>query len=385
MTDLAPPARSGWYPDPWQQAPWRWWDGVYWTANVSAPSATAAPRKPRLPTWLSVPVIVAACVVVPALIFITISYPPVLPLSLVPLVIVFPTLAWLDRVEPEPRSSRIHALLFGATVAALVSAIVNSMVASIASERVAAVVSAPIIEESMKALGIVWAVRRLEVDNVMDGLVYAGWVALGFAVCEDFIYLSQAGEPKSLVTIFVLRAILTPFAHPLFTAWTGLAIGRAIEKGRPIGTAVWGLALAIGCHMAWNGTLTAAEEWQKNSVIGVGALAFFILFVAAVVLCILARKRDRDRFVAAAPALAQRYGMAPGEVAVFGSWKQLRATRKQLPRQTRRTFDLLHASLARLSLIHGRPGPLNTVDEQRNVEALHRANTQLRSITSGSG
>lgn len=29
----------GWYPDPWGQAAYRWWDGTGWTASVSAPSA----------------------------------------------------------------------------------------------------------------------------------------------------------------------------------------------------------------------------------------------------------------------------------------------------------------------------------------------------------
>ena len=352
-----------------------------WTGAVhvgTAGTAGSPPKKPRLPSWLSVPVILAGLVVVPALIFITVGYPIVLPLALVPLLIVFPALAWLDRVEPEPRSSRIHALLFGATVAALVSAIVNSITAAAAGEKVAAVLSAPIIEETMKALGIVWAVRRLEVDNVMDGLVYAGWVGLGFAVCEDFIYLSSAGEPASLVAVFVLRTLLTPFAHPLFTAWTGLAIGLAVEKRRPLWTAGWGLVLAIACHMAWNGTLTAGETWENGSVIGIGASAFFLLFVAAATLCILARRRDRQRFIAAAPGIAHRYGMAPGEIAVFTNWDQLRATRKQLPRSSRRSFDLVHASLARLSLIEGRPGSIDTTDELRHVEALQRGNAALR-------
>jgi uncharacterized protein DUF2510 len=31
---LVPP---GWYPDPWGVAPYRWWDGATWTANVSPP------------------------------------------------------------------------------------------------------------------------------------------------------------------------------------------------------------------------------------------------------------------------------------------------------------------------------------------------------------
>jgi hypothetical protein len=34
--------------------------------------------------------------------------------GLVPLAIVLPVVAWLDRVEPEPRASPTHALMWGA-------------------------------------------------------------------------------------------------------------------------------------------------------------------------------------------------------------------------------------------------------------------------------
>ncbi len=35
------PTPAGWYSDPWQQAPFRWWDGAQWTAHVSQPQPTA--------------------------------------------------------------------------------------------------------------------------------------------------------------------------------------------------------------------------------------------------------------------------------------------------------------------------------------------------------
>ena len=33
MADVA----AGWYPDPWQQAPLRWWNGREWTGHASDP------------------------------------------------------------------------------------------------------------------------------------------------------------------------------------------------------------------------------------------------------------------------------------------------------------------------------------------------------------
>lgn len=39
-TSTAPPPPAGWYPDPWQHATHRWWDGAAWTGHL----ATSAPQ-----------------------------------------------------------------------------------------------------------------------------------------------------------------------------------------------------------------------------------------------------------------------------------------------------------------------------------------------------
>jgi hypothetical protein len=36
----------GWHPDPWQQAPLRWWDGTQWTPHTSGPPPAASPSGP---------------------------------------------------------------------------------------------------------------------------------------------------------------------------------------------------------------------------------------------------------------------------------------------------------------------------------------------------
>lgn len=37
VAPAAPATPAGWYPDPWRQAPLRWWDGTAWTGQTSAP------------------------------------------------------------------------------------------------------------------------------------------------------------------------------------------------------------------------------------------------------------------------------------------------------------------------------------------------------------
>lgn len=379
MSDLRPPVEPdrvapGWYGDPWRQATWRWWDGRSWTADCHE---SPPEKRPRLPSWLSVPVVVAGLPSLAAVLYFASQSLSALLLALVPLLLVGPVLMWLDRVEPEPWSSRLHALLWGATVAALVSGLVNTLVAWQAGEEIAAVVSAPFIEEATKAAGILWAVRRKDLDGVMDGIVYAGWVALGFAVMEDGLYFATASEAGLLRETFVLRALLTPFAHPLFTLWSGVAIGRAVSRGRSVFPSVLaGYPIAVGLHALWNGSLTyaaSASEEEGAVVIGLTLLLFVLLFIVTGAVLFSFRRKEQRQFTEMIPFLVHRYGLTPAEKVVFGNWRDMLRIRSSLERSRRKHFDDVHSALARLAALHMRQVGPDPVEEQRLVDQLSTA------------
>ena len=389
---MPPPATSattpaGWYTDPTRPDQWRWWDGHTWTTFVSA--QVAAQRKPRLPRWLSVPVMITAPFVLLLVGVLAFTQPMSVVAGLVPLAIVLPVLSWLDRIEPEPTSSRVHALLWGACVAVVVSIIVNTAVALAVGDVAAMVISAPLVEEASKAAGILFAVRRRELDGVSDGIVYAGWIALGFAVVEDMTYFAQASIDGSFAPVFVIRAILTPFAHPLFTFWTGLAIGRAVQRGRsPVPAAVWGFVLAVATHALWNGSLALGEitpditEDVAVGVILVTAALFVVLFCAVAVALVRARRRELRRFEQMTPFLTQYYRLSDTEAGHFADWTSMLSARRSMPRRARRSFDRVHAALARLASVHA---GLNDVDPtvERVLKAqLDDARAELARSTS---
>ena len=226
-------------------------------------------------------------------------------LAAIPLGIVIPTFLWLDRFEAEPTRYLLVAFGWGALVAALVAGIFNTG-ANIAFEAATggaeaaslatAVVSAPLVEEAVKGLLVllVWRLRRHEFDGIIDGMVYAGIVAAGFAFTENIQYLGMAyadGGDAALTGTFIARGLFTPFAHPMFTVLIGIGIGiAATTRNRVLRGAapVAGYLLAVLLHGVWN--LAAVTG-------GAGLVTVYLfvevpIFIAFVVLVVWARRRE---------------------------------------------------------------------------------------------
>src|SRR5688572_11730662 len=177
---------------------------------------------------------------------------------------------WLDRYEPEPRRLLAAGLLWGGFVATAVAILlqgIGGLFVGVSNETSLAVV-APVTEEATKGaflLLLLWW-RRAELDGVLDGIVYAGMVGIGFAFVENILYLGAAyngtsgtgpGGTTELTGVFVLRCLVSPFAHPLFTTFIGLGVGIAVNARRT-GTRILaplvGYVLAVVTHGLWNGS-----------------------------------------------------------------------------------------------------------------------------------
>jgi protease PrsW len=179
-------------------------------------------------------------------------------------------LLWIDRYEAEPLWMLATSFFWGAIIAIFISLIFNTGVqlfATVASnseevgDAVGAVISAPIVEESAKALILVilffW--KKDEFDGIVDGIVYAGMVGLGFAMTENILYYGRAIQkgPDFLTAVWIIRGMAAPFSHPLFTSMTGIGLGwsRQSEKGfTKIAAPFLGFGLAVLMHAAWNGS-----------------------------------------------------------------------------------------------------------------------------------
>lgn len=326
--------------------------------------------------------VVAGVIVVPLSVLAVIFVPVVIALTAVPLAVVYATFVWLDRIEPEPWTARLHATLWGATVAALGAGLVNTAVAIVGSDAMAVVGSAPIVEEVLKVGGVLFAAtRRREVSSPMDGVVFAGWVAAGFAASENILYFVDFAGIGELTSTFVVRGLLTPFAHPLFALPAGLAVGWAIsQRRRPWPWAALGLVPGVAGHAIWNATTLLVVDERGAIVAAILMLGFVALFITCAVVLAVGRGRRAHRFVQLVPILTARYQLRYGELVAFSDWRRLLATRRSLPnRAARRRFDAVHGAVARLAALQDRPGGPTREEERRALAELEDARAGITS------
>jgi protease PrsW len=190
--------------------------------------------------------------------------------AMLPVPIYVMLLLWIDRYESEPLWMLATAFLWGALVAVFIAIVLNTINGEIVkvatnSARIGnnfgAVISAPIVEESAKAfiLLVLFLWKKDEFDGIVDGIVYAGMVGLGFAMTENVLYYGRAVQDGSLPFLLILRGMAAPFSHPLFTSMTGIGLGWSRQSNNgfvKIVTPVLGFMLAILLHATWNGTAT---------------------------------------------------------------------------------------------------------------------------------
>jgi RsiW-degrading membrane proteinase PrsW (M82 family) len=196
---------------------------------------------------------------------------------------------WIDRYESEPYWMLTTAFFWGAMVAVFFAFLINTvsgiavalMTDSMAAgQTFGAVISAPIVEETAKALilFIFFFWKKDEFDGVIDGIVYAAMAGLGFAMTENIQYYGRAvmemgGE--GLTIVFILRGALAPFSHPMFTSFTGIGLGLARQSRNTavkVITPIIGLLAAIAMHSIWNG-----------SVVIFGGAGFLLMYVLIMV------------------------------------------------------------------------------------------------------
>jgi len=182
-----------------------------------------------------------------------------------------------DRARPEPLGLIGRSVLYG--FLAVIPAILLELVVDLPARRLpgligaawTAFVTAALVEEGVKFLFLKrYLCGNPAFDEVMDGIVYAVCVSLGFAFAENLMYGLEGGG-----WVLVARAFTAVPMHAAATGimgfWLGIA-GREPDASLARAARRKGLAAAIAIHGLYDFCLFA------GSPLAAGALV--VLFLA---------------------------------------------------------------------------------------------------------
>ena len=240
---------------------------------------------------------------------------------------------WLDRWEPEPPRLLVLAFLWGASIAIVVSVLLEAYIESAinpgqtATSFVTVAVVAPVVEEAAKGMFLLIMMtgrRRNELNSLTDCLVYAGVVAVGFAWLEDIFYIADGETLASSLVTAAMRLIMGPFAHPLFTTFTGVGVYFALQQRNTlakVGYVVLGYLAAVVMHGLWNGSALVGVQ----AYFGVYVAWMMPIFGLAIALAVGSRRRAQRIVAEKLPAMVAAGLVTPQEAGWLGSI----GTRKQ--------------------------------------------------------
>jgi hypothetical protein len=139
------------------------------------------------------------------------------------------------------------------------------------------------------AVLLVFLIFRAEFDSILDGIVYAAIVALGFAATENAFYIYTAGYQQGgysgLLWLVFVRVFLVGWQHPFYTAFfgIGLAVMRlsrspAVKLAAPL--AGWWVAVSLhAMHNTLGALLSGAEGLIAAAAYDWSGWLFMFLFI----------------------------------------------------------------------------------------------------------
>jgi protease PrsW len=282
--------------------------------------------------------------------------------ALLPAPLLVGTFIWLGRYRRRPWLVLVFCFGWGACVSTAISLGVNTGIALWLRDagfdpNLAAVVSAPVIEEITKLIGplLILLVARRHLTGLLDAIVYCGLSAAGFAVAENVLYASgtyitgaEALDERAglaLVTyLVILRGLATMFAHPLMTGLSAIGLGMAARiyrwrttpggaklrplPGRSIAWILGMLLCGMALHALWNGSAVFAEQIGAGGLWFAVYLAFLVpLFFTMVGVALWLRAADARRTQTTLAPFVGSGVLAPPELASLASFSRRSSAR----------------------------------------------------------
>jgi RsiW-degrading membrane proteinase PrsW (M82 family) len=176
--------------------------------------------------------------------------------GLLPVVLFLAALILVDSYKLVSRKSVALALAAGAVSASL-SFLANRLLLASGhlDEAILRRYVAPLLEESLKAIYIVYLVRSARVGFLVDAAILGFAVGTGFALVENLYFAGATWDPSP--GLWIVRGLGTAVMHGSATAIVGI-LSKSLTERRRSGSLVLflpGLALAAAAHAVFNHVL----------------------------------------------------------------------------------------------------------------------------------
>ncbi|MBI4864133.1 MAG: PrsW family intramembrane metalloprotease [Candidatus Riflebacteria bacterium] len=206
--------------------------------------------------------------------------PKSLPVTLLAMSAVFPAMVMTYLVERHNQSGISYktlgvTFLLGGTLGLVTTYILHIGALMMGLGALVVPVLAGLFEEPAKLIATSWRWKHPAYDKPMDGLIIGTMSGFGFAVFETAGYGYQAvveGGLIGLLAVQVIRGLLSPFMHGL---WTGITCAgfwecdRTVSRAVVDGRFVRAMLSAIVLHALWNaGWMVAWPLWVVSGVLG---------------------------------------------------------------------------------------------------------------------
>jgi RsiW-degrading membrane proteinase PrsW (M82 family) len=178
---------------------------------------------------------------------------PKIAVSLIPVFVFLAGLIFLDSYKLVRFRAVLTAIGAGA-VAAIIGLLLNRWLMQMwpVSTTVFSRYAAPLVEETLKALYLVYLLKSKRVGFMVDAAICGFAVGAGFSLLENIYYLHAVGKPDIL--IWIVRGLGTAAMHGTTTALFGILAKATADRRSSMGIAVLipGFTLAVGVHSLYN-------------------------------------------------------------------------------------------------------------------------------------
>lgn len=185
-----------------------------------------------------------------------------------------------DKFGTGKRNFHIISFTCGALAYFLAAKINPAVIQSgLASRSEVIRIIAPILEEILKSLILIYLIQRADFNYIVDGVIYGFGVGMGFAIFENWEYVT--GHPSIALSVAIARVFSTNLIHATGSGIIsgGLAYRRSDVSWKGWATILIGYLFSISFHIGFNTMVSAGAAITFAflfGAIGTGMIIYII-------------------------------------------------------------------------------------------------------------